>query len=385
MIAGRASIAIGLVAYGVMAVGSGLDRISRQSPALEYAVPSPFRAEADRAAASTALIRKDNIAAVNYARRAVASDPADTEAAALLGSALLISRQDDAADKAFRVAARFGWRDVATQGYFYDVALQEGDLRVAADRADALLRTHPNIVDQQRLLEPFESQTAGAAILAEHLQLRPAWMASYLALPANSSPEQLDRRFRVIAQLNSRKVSLGCDMVAPFAVSLLRSYRWEEAKTLWNANCPQAKITGPVGAMTFAGVDTYVGPELPFSWQPMRSGDVTLSHEGPANANLRVINSSSATRLILYQSVAFPPGAYQLRVHADGRQPATGTLIATIGCNGTTPYPVNPDGDLLTVGQTLRADQCPGQILSLWLSGSGSSAELQSLEIRKVG
>jgi hypothetical protein len=385
MIAMRPLVSLCVALYGLVALANGLDRVSRRTPAVEKVVPLPFRAEADRAAASTALLRAQYGAALAHARAAVANDPVDIDSPALLGSALLVSGQDVAADKAFRVAARFGWRNAATQGYFYDAALQAGDLRVAADRADALLRTHPRLIDQQRLLEPLESDPAGRTILASHLLQQPPWLRDYLTLPADSSPELVDRRYLVLSQLSVRKVALGCATAAPFANSLLKFYRWNEAKEFWNSNCPDKRVNGFVGDPTFAAVTGGVGPVVPFTWQVQRSGDLAIQREGPQGSGLRITNSASATLLVLTQPTAFPAGLYRLRVVSGDRQPQVRALVATIGCRGKYPYPGSPDGNLLGEGQLLRIEECPQQRLNLWLSGGGSTVQMRSLDIQKIG
>jgi hypothetical protein len=56
------------------------------------------------------------------------------------------------AEAAFRIAARFGWREPTTQVYWYEAALQSGDLRARVERADALLRTHPGWSGDQPVL-----------------------------------------------------------------------------------------------------------------------------------------------------------------------------------------------------------------------------------------
>jgi hypothetical protein len=365
-------------------MANGLDRVSQRTPAVERAVPRPFRAEADRAAASTAILRAQYPAALAHARAAVANDPVDIDSAALLGSALLLSRQNDAADRAFRVAARFGWRNAATQGYFYDAALQAGDLRVAADRADALLRTHLRLLDQTRLLQPLESTPAGRAILASHLAQRPSWAKAYLTIPVDGSRDLVERRLLVVSELAVRKVALGCDVATPFAKALLRIDRWEDAKSFWNRNCPEKRVTGLIADPTFAAVDMGGWAEPPFTWHILRSGDVIFLR-GADEDGLRIPNSASASRLILSQPVAIPAGLYRLRALPGGVQPATGTLVASVGCGGKFPFPGKPDGNLLAEGQSVRIESCPLQNLALWLSGGGASVQVRSLQMQKIG
>jgi hypothetical protein len=381
----RVLVSICLAGYAAAALGSGLDRVSRASPALESAVPWPFRAQADRSAASTALLRKDDASALRHARAAVASDPVDIDSAALLASALAVDKQYEAADRAFRVAARFGWRNAATQGYFYDAALQAGDLGVAADRADALLRTHPQLLDEQRLLEPLESTPAGRAILADHLRQRPPWLHDYLSLPADSSRELVDRRYLMAQELAARKMPLGCEFAAPFARSLLKFDRWDDARRFWNGNCPGQKVAGLIGDPTFAAVDATPANAPPFGWQVLRSGDVAISREDANGGGLRMTNSASAARVVLSQAVAFVPGIYKVRVVPGSGQSPSDALVATIDCNGTYPFPERPDGSLMGAGQTLRSDGCAQQRLNLWLNGGGSSVLVRSLDVQKIG
>ena len=166
MLVSRLLLTAVVAVFATAAVASGLDRLSRDAPGLERMVPRPFRAQADRSAASTALDRKDDDAALASSRDAVATDPVDPDATASLGSALMqVGRVADA-QRTFRIAARFGWRNVQTQAFWYDVALQVGDYEVAAERLDALLRVHPRLVEQVELLTPMESDPAARKVLA---------------------------------------------------------------------------------------------------------------------------------------------------------------------------------------------------------------------------
>ena len=83
----RILLTVAVVAYAAVAAGTGLDRMSRTAPALERSVPAPFRAQADRSAALTQMVRQDPAAALQHARAAVASDPIDPDATAVLGAA----------------------------------------------------------------------------------------------------------------------------------------------------------------------------------------------------------------------------------------------------------------------------------------------------------
>ncbi|MEO6041111.1 MAG: hypothetical protein ABIP41_04355, partial [Croceibacterium sp.] len=163
--ASRVALSLGLVGFGVLAVGSGLDRLSGQAPGLERLVPGPFRAQAERSAALIAGARGRRAAALDHARKAVAGDPVDPGAAPLLGAALLLQGDAARAEQAFRVSARLGWRDVPTQAYWYEAALEAGEMAPAADRLDALLRAHPGFPGSDALLARIEETPAGRRAL----------------------------------------------------------------------------------------------------------------------------------------------------------------------------------------------------------------------------
>ena len=172
----RIGASLALLLFGALALTSGIDRMSRHDPALARLLPGPLEAQAARSTAALALTREQAGPAIAAARRAVAADPVDPASTSLLGTAYLLGERPRKAEAAFRVAARFGWREPATQVYWYQAALQAGDLPRAVDRADALLRTHPQLPTRDAVLEPLESTAAGRAALIARMAGRPNWI-----------------------------------------------------------------------------------------------------------------------------------------------------------------------------------------------------------------
>ena len=161
-----------VAAIAVLALGNGLDRASARNPDLARFVPGFLAAEAHRSTAATALQAGDKPLATAAAARAVASDPIDPRSTALLGASQLAAGQNVKADRSFRIAAKFGWRDPLTQIYFMNAALNAGQPRLAALRIDAVLRQAPNFPVRDMLLAQFEATPQGRAALAERLALR---------------------------------------------------------------------------------------------------------------------------------------------------------------------------------------------------------------------
>jgi hypothetical protein len=380
----RVLAVVAVAAFSVVALASGLDRLSGNMPGMARIVPPPFRAHADRAAASTALDRKDNAGALVNSRNAVATDPVDPDATAWLGSALMQVGRIPDAERTFRVAAKFGWRNVQTQAFWYDVALQAGDYEVASERLDALLRVHPRLVEQPEVLQPMESDPAARKSLVDRMRLRPPWLDEYLQVTDDTPSDVLDRRLAVMAQLNSSGAPASCQEVFPFTRALLDDGRRRDAETLWNANCPSLKVAGLVSDPTFAHV-LETNARSPFSWRVASSGDLSISPARAGAGGLALSNTAPGTRLTLMQTVAFPPGAYRFHVsQPEGAKSAAGKLYLSWACDQKPPFPDKPEGDLAS-GQVIHVAECDRQLIGIWLRGGGSSVNINSIAFEKVG
>ncbi|MGZ5233787.1 MAG: hypothetical protein ACXWC3_27570 [Burkholderiales bacterium] len=355
---------------------------------MERLVPGPFRAQADRSAAGIDLARRDGIAALARAEAAVSADPIDPDSSSLLGSARLATGDAENAQRAFRVAARFGWRNAATQAYWYEAALDAGDYQVAVERADALLRAHPQLVDQAELLKPLESNASARPILANRLKLRPSWLASYLRVDDDTPSDVLDRRVLVLSSIDTARFPLGCDTIASFTRNLLSHGRRKDAEALWNANCPTAKVSGYLVDPTFSQVLSDAAAKAPFSWRAIPSGDVSMSEvSGPHGTKaLLISNSAPVARLALVQAVSFSAGVYRFHVTGIPENPASrDKLYVAWACGERVPSTSGSNGNLLEEGQIIKVTACDRQQIALWLGGNGTSVRLQSISFAKIG
>ena len=135
-----------LVLYLVLAWGSGLDRSAQQREIDARLVPAPLRSGVLFAQARQFIDAGIAGSAFAPARLALARDPANPAAPALLGAALAGKRDHVAADRAFRVAARLGWREPLTQLYWFQVSLGQNDFINAVLRFDAIARQYLDVV-----------------------------------------------------------------------------------------------------------------------------------------------------------------------------------------------------------------------------------------------
>lgn len=358
----------GIAAYAALVLVSGLDRASASSPALAAFVPAPFAAQAQRSAAQQALQDAQHAPALAAATRAVIADPIDPRSAALLGAAQLADQQRVKADRSFRVAAQFGWRDPLTQLYFMNAALAGGQPRLAALRLDAILRQSPDFPLRNTLLAQFEGTAEGRTALAERLALRPAWSFAYMNHIGLLELPTLRNRAAVVASLGAGQ--WGCDSVAPLTAHLATIGGPIEAKQLWQAHCPAAAIG--IADPQFAAIRLARRP-VPFEWNLVGSGDVEATpaaQTGTGQTGLLVRVGGPVPQPIAWQMLTLPPGTYELSWTArNGQSAATGVQVS-LSCTLTDRRAVtataNPDGKGRFTAQLAIDAACPGHILALW-------------------
>lgn len=380
MLATRLAATAGILLFAALAFASGMDRMSAASPGLARLVPQLLRAQAERTEARLALARMDRDRALSAARAAVLADPVAPDSTALLGTALLVAQRFDAAEQAFRVAARFGWRDPITQRYWFQAALQAGDYARAADRADALLRAHPRLADAEQLLAPLERDPRGRAALHQRMAARPPWLASYVAAAGNLSDETLDRRSETLAALAASGVRLGCEQTRGFVTAALERGAREQAQRVWTGHCPGAQLAQGLADGGFEQLAA--SSASPFGWTLRRSGDLSIRLPEDADRGhfLRLRNNASVSRLVLLQALSLAPGRYRL----EGTGTA-GRFAASLGCEETPPLPRMVSGDLAAGGQELRVQDCSRLTLGIWLRPGSAEAELDDLRLEKIG
>ena len=381
----QALLTLGILLFAFAAAGSGLDRISETLPGAERMVPGPFRARSERVAAIAAFARGDDARALQFARAAVASDPVDPDASAILATAHLQDGEARKADEAMRVAARFGWRNLATQAYWYHVALQGGEFAVAVDRADAILRIAPALPGRTELLAPLEQDPAARRILVRHLAERPGWLESYLSGPAESDNALLQRRAAVGEELAQTPSWSGCKECGGLARKRLMRGDRLSAERLWNKACPQMAVAPGLVDGNFRALAGDV--RNPFGWVAERSGNVVFRLErqdknGTGARAVAMRNDGAATALVLHQAVNLKPGDYLLRADVAGSSSSpVQSLVASMGCGANAPFPAEVKGDLAGAGQIVHSPGCAAQTLALWLRPGKDEIRLRQVSL----
>ncbi len=373
-----------VAAFAALALGNGLDRASAKNPGLARYVPGFLAAEAHRSEAAKALLAGDKPLAIAAAQRAVEADPIDPRSTALLGAAQLAAGQNAQADRSFRVAARFGWRDPLTQLYFMNAALNAGQLRLAALRLDAVLRQAPDFPVRDMLLAQFEASPQGRAALAERLALRPAWTLSYLQHASMLELPALRARAEVVGSLSANP--WGCDVIYPLVVRLVLAGGPFEARQLWQAHCPGT--TPGIADPHFTALPRS-RPPVPFDWNLVGSGDVSAmpaAQSRPGANGLLVRVGGPTAQPVAWQMLAVPAGRYRLRWTAQDSsgKPAAGVQLS-LSCTPTGRNPVEaaelPGSKGQFEAMVAIGDACAAPFLTLWLAPGSEEVRFDDLAL----
>ncbi|MEO6386805.1 MAG: hypothetical protein ABIT16_06560 [Croceibacterium sp.] len=367
-----------LLVFAGLVMASGLDRLSVASPALGRMIPNPLQAQSARSSAQLAIVQGNPAAAIAYARRGVTTDPINPASTSVLGEAYLLGGHAAEADQAFRVAARFGWREAATQLYWYQSAFRSGDMPRAVDRVDALLRTRKGMAGAEQVLAPLESTAAGRTALIHRMAERPLWLKDYMNI-GTGEPALLDRRSEVLVELGQAGTMLGCDAVSPFVRTAVDVGARRQAERVWVAHCPGATATNGLSDGSFEHVDA--SNASPFDWRQQPSGDVSIRSvdKGGGNHAVQLQNNSPLTQLVLIQAVALEPGSYRVVAKV-----APGRVSASLGCKRNPVQPSLSNGDLGAGGQVLTVPVCANLLLGLWVRPSPQPVEIDDLNVERV-
>lgn len=378
----RLVILAGVAAYVAVALGSGLDRLAVQYPALVRYVPHPLAAAALRARAAEILHGRNGREAIAAARAAVMADPADHRSAALLGAAYLAAGMQVPADRAFRTAARFGWRDPLTQLYLMEQALAVGATELAALRLDAVLRQNPHLPLRDMVLAKFEATDHGRTALAHRLALRPAWANQFMGHGGPLPAAVLRGRADVLRVVPGQV--FGCEAAAPLINQQVRADTVRPARDLWDRYCQ-------------AGSASIADPEFrslarrqrtAFDWNLASGGDFSAAPAPSPQTGLLARVSGASSRMIAWQMLTLQPGQYRLRWTAlDPAHTPAGAVSLSLSCRLGDRIPLIARSEerpgVFTADLELDGT-CAGQYLTIWLAPTAQEVRIGGMAIQST-
>ncbi|MGN6279404.1 MAG: hypothetical protein ACTHM8_11870 [Sphingomonas sp.] len=347
--------------------------------------PSWFGAGNAQDNALRAIDQNDFRAALHWASVGVARDPIGEHSTSLLALALLGTGQNAAAQQAYTVAAMTGWRDAGVQIYWLMAGLQVGDLTVAAQRADALLRAGNRDAQTLTGVSMLESTPGGRSALAERLSLSPNWTSWYLLSLEDLQPPALANRIAVIATASRHGLRLDRRQASRAATALRVNGQIRSAIALWRLLGGPSN-TGQViedGGFEHKTSDRASGP---FEWALIASGDidVRVDENSPLRSGgaLYVQSSATATRRIAQQALALAAGAYLIHWRsADAGGERSNHLDVRVLCEGSIPttaegtVPTAIGRDQSTLAFNVPETGCDSQLVVInWHPGAVPSS-----------
>ncbi len=387
-----AALLVALLAGGD-AIATFLTRHGQPAAAVTVA---PWSSASWSALADAEQLAARPAAARAAAARALAIVPIDAAAVRAYGQADILLGNPGRGVAFMEAGAALGWRDTLTQLWLIGRARDAGDMTVAAERIDALVRRRrlgEQMVDQLRAV--YRTDGGPQAIVAR-LADRPHWRQGFLNAVADDAPTSVPRMLDFLTRLRTAGVP------ATPAETLLIRWRLAAggdivaARRVW-------RVSGGTGEVADGDLEALAlplpGAIPPYGWgAPPLAGVHVVTTDRGANGSgraARIASDGLSTGIALAQQLAVPPGRYRLTAMVRGAG-APGTI--RIDC-ATTPDRASPlievpldagdDSGWRAVGGIVVVDgDCPAQRLGIGVRDRGGQAgafEVDRIAITPVG
>jgi hypothetical protein len=359
----------------VLAWMSAADRMAADSAQLRR---SHFGGASAANAAFGYLAHKDPQAALRQARRAVRTAPVDPSSTSALATTELTMGRTQAAYGAFAIAGSLGWRDIPTQLFWLAQALSVGDIDVARDRLDALLRRDVDNDAVAAAIQELEQTPAGQRAFASLLAKNPPWESRVFIKTGDLADDAFAGRMAAIDIAASHGVKLNCAAIGFAANHLLREGRIDDAKELWRRACDRSgDVYLSDGSFE---MDLAKASSSPFDWRLQNRGGLdtsVLPAPPPLQGRALRIESSMTVRTVAArQLAALRPGPYRItwQTTRDSDGKSDDSIDMLVRCNGTS---------LLDLVNTRLLQARPNAVTKTF-SIPATDCAIQGIEIQKA-
>lgn len=306
--------------------------------------------------------------AADLARQSIATMPYNQPALAIL----VESRQASAPTRATNIAAALGWRDPLANARILELALQEGDTAIAAQRVDALGRTQAGEAAAPSA-DLLMAMPGGPEALAARAGNRSGgqWWITYLRLPA-TTPAAEAGRLAFARLLDADDGPWRRHIVTALAGSLAGPEAGTQAFALWRDTLAEENGFGAVlydeafarmqpGEIPVGG-EWRLAPKSPYAVERVGEGIVLTKMGSGAGA-------------ILSQRFEANAGSYRLVARGDAQAEGLswsieckgiGTVATSDGLIGV--WPVSIPGECSDATFSLIANAATGEEGPLHLS-----------------
>lgn len=324
---------------GALAQGLAASRIGQIAYQLQ---PSNNRAAA--LAASEMMLEGNALGAQRLALRALSRSPFDVVAIRTVGEARNRLRPGSG-NELLLLAGRLGWRDRPTQAWILRQAVLAGDVDIAMQRAEALVRLENDSDLAYGILRYLAAAPDTRLVLARSLARRPFWRSAFLAVNGRIPPEQLAYSGLILLELAKTNSRPSMIEAAATIDGLAAADRWQEAFDLYSRLFPGRARGVLEGREEFQRpIDSYSRQRSSsvFDWQLGAGSQGGASIEEvagePGNRAVFSYSDGSAQGALLQRNTRLAPGTYRLayRMHASSSD-APAALRWRIACLGQEP------------------------------------------------
>ena len=248
-------------------------------------------------------------AVAQAARTSLARQPLNTRAVRLLAFAEESAGKSKHASELFHLSEQVSRRDLGTQLWLIEAAVNRNDMRTALDHYDIALRTYDTA---QVILFPVLTAAADdaevRAAMVPVLRRHPPWLADFIKYAATKSDTPssvatlLAQAGPVIPAAKSQAVA--SELVARLATSANPQSALTYYRTLPGADPRKIVATGFSAATTDRRF-------VPLTWEVVAGGSSGATVESNGNA-LRLFASAGERSVVLRRILFLSPGSYRL-------------------------------------------------------------------------
>ncbi|CAN5617051.1 hypothetical protein BH10PSE14_BH10PSE14_31700 [soil metagenome] len=403
-------LATAAAALGYVSLTAGIAMfLLQRGDAATAAVLTPWSAQAWTLLANRQQAAGRPAASGAAALRALRIAPLDDGAVRALGYAEIARNRPGRGDALLQLGAALGWHDTQNQLWLVEQSLRLGNVTVAVERIDGMLRRgldpdgQPHSgVDGELLLRQLRvifRYPGGSDAIADRLAENPPWRQGFLNAVADDSPQVVPQILHLLARLRAAGAPVDERATALIRWHLADAGDYRAAVQVWRRSGGQGLIADGDFAMVSGVVPAGAAP---FAWRAPALPGVHVSAveaEGATGTRSVVIASDGlAAGPVLSQTIALVPGTYRLLTTLPGGSADTGAAVTwTLSClpSGAQPatLPIRmdwlrPAGGLMRGSGIFTVPQtCPGQLLSLAIgqgAGQPFAVHVSRVSVGKV-
>ncbi len=320
----RLALAAVAVVLGYYSVTFSIAQLAvKRDPVLAYRL-APYDGRITAAYATSLAgpeaTRQDRIRADALAKRALQQDPTAVAAVATLGINADVRGDKAAARRYFAYAQRLSRRDLRTQLFMIEDAVQREDIPGALHQYDVTLRVFPNLAE---MLYPILASASTDSVirreLVKTLAGNPLWSESFVNFVADRGP---DPKSTAALFLDLRRAGVPVPETARAGAvnALIAAGQTNAAWSYYAAIRPGADRRRSRDPRFAADLET----ASQLDWSPINDGSgLSTSIQGGV---FDFTAPASVGGPMLQQLQLLPPGNYRLNGHSVGIEPAAGAL-----------------------------------------------------------